>query len=329
MYRLRYRRHSNVAAGGGGEFAITGTSGTLSHGSSVVLSGAQFGTKSTAAPQRYDDFEDGALSDPISGSVNWGEFTNNPGGEPIYSNGQLRTNSTRSARCNFANNGSGTSSFTFGMSPRSATMYLDYWQFCSADIADNQKTWRMFGSEGLFPETTWNIGGGTQRRLTTEGDGTIHQQEDTGEVDFAGAWRHYQFWFVNSSANTADGRLWMARDGVVYTDSTTWKWRGNESGADTFWGIYVGYYAQVPTGSDMFVYFDDVYIDSFVQRVELGDSAVYANCTHREIQSPTAWADGEITVTLNTGSFASAAECFLFVVDDANTATAGYAVTLV
>lgn len=42
-------------AGGGGSFAITGVSGTKSHDSSIVISGAQFGTKSTPGPVIYDD----------------------------------------------------------------------------------------------------------------------------------------------------------------------------------------------------------------------------------------------------------------------------------
>jgi hypothetical protein len=331
VYRLRARRQSTSGGGGGGGFAITNVSGTLSHGQAVTLTGAQFGTKSTAAPQRFDNFEDGTLNGNVADSANWGEFTNNPAGQPIYSNGQLRTNSTRSARARFNGDGaSGTSSFTFGLSPRSNTLYFDYWQYMDGTTPNNQKTWRMFGSGGLFPETTWNIGGGSDRRLTTEGNSVLYENEDTGEGVFAGAWRHYQFWMVNSSANTFDGRCWMVRDCVAYIDKTDWKWRGTETDTDSgFWGIYTGYYCQIPAGqAAASCYFDDVYIDSYVQRVELGDNATYGSCTHREIQPPTAWADGEITVTLNTGTF-SAGTAYLFVVDDTNTATAGFAVTLV
>ena len=77
-------------------------------------------------------------------------------------------------------------------------------------------------------------------------------------------------------------------------------------------------------GMDIDVWWDDVFIQvGGMQRVEIGDDPVWANCTHREIQYPIAWATDEITVTVNRGSFAADATAYLFVVDANGDASAG------
>jgi hypothetical protein len=70
---------------------------------------------------------------------------------------------------------------------------------------------------------------------------------------------------------------------------------------------------------------DDVYVDNTRARVEIGDNSVFENCTHREVQIPSAWATDEITVTVNEGSFDYENSTFyLFVVDSDGNASDGY-----
>lgn len=73
--------------------------------------------------------------------------------------------------------------------------------------------------------------------------------------------------------------------------------------------------------------YDEVYCDNSFQRVELGDNPVYANCTHREIQIPTAWAETQISGTLNMGSFGATDDLYMFVVDENNVVSAGFPIT--
>ncbi len=81
--------------------------------------------------------------------------------------------------------------------------------------------------------------------------------------------------------------------------------------------------------SDAFRYFDDIYIDSTLSRVILANNATYASATILEPQPPTAWAAGEITVTVNQGAIPDGT-AYLFVFDADNDANAtGYTVTLV
>jgi len=93
------------------------------------------------------------------------------------------------------------------------------------------------------------------------------------------------------------------------------------------WHNYWGNSATAPVIANWYI--DDPYISIMngQARVELGDAATFATCTHREVQSPSAWADGSITVTANYGSFGPG-PAYLYVVDAAGVASNGLAVTL-
>ncbi|NTW27419.1 MAG: hypothetical protein HGA36_03775 [Candidatus Moranbacteria bacterium] len=77
------------------------------------------------------------------------------------------------------------------------------------------------------------------------------------------------------------------------------------------------------------VFLDALYIDNSFARVEIGDNAVYENCTHREIQPTTTWdASGNIILAnINKGSFADGAGAYLFVIDEDGTPSAGFPIT--
>ncbi len=62
-------------------------------------------------------------------------------------------------------------------------------------------------------------------------------------------------------------------------------------------------------------FFDDIYLQFGTQaRVEMGDRPVYEECTRLEIQSPTSWSDGSISLTVNRGRFTSGSTVYMFVV---------------
>jgi hypothetical protein len=98
------------------------------------------------------------------------------------------------------------------------------------------------------------------------------------------------------------------------------------SGALAYGTINIGeYYGS--GGQNATVYLDDVYFDTTQARVEVGNNAIWASCTRREIQIPTAWAAGEITITVNQSSF-STGTAYLFVVDADGVVSDGYEITL-
>ena len=94
-----------------------------------------------------------------------------------------------------------------------------------------------------------------------------------------------------------------------------------------------GYYRWYLDGAgfqhnDAFRFFDDIYIDSTLSRVMLGDNSNYDSCTILEPQIPSAWSDNSITVTTNLGALTGDI-AYLFVFDaDNNHDPIGYPVTL-
>jgi hypothetical protein len=52
------------------------------------------------------------------------------------------------------------------------------------------------------------------------------------------------------------------------------------------------------------IWTDDIYLSPGLARIELGNAATWAACTHREIQPWTAWAANAVTITVNHGVLA-------------------------
>jgi hypothetical protein len=65
-------------------------------------------------------------------------------------------------------------------------------------------------------------------------------------------------------------------------------------------------------------YFDDVYVDTTLSRVVLGNAPTYTACTKVEPQPPITWAPTNIVVTINLGSFTDDDPVYVFVFDSTN-----------
>ncbi len=69
----------------------------------------------------------------------------------------------------------------------------------------------------------------------------------------------------------------------------------------------------LPARQDEFFY-DRIYIDKSIARVEIGNAPTYATSTRREVQVPKTWGDS-IEITTNQGGFASNQTVYLYVID--------------
>jgi len=83
-------------------------------------------------------------------------------------------------------------------------------------------------------------------------------------------------------------------------------------------------------GEDAKAWYDDVFFQFGSQaRVEIGDKSTWDSCTFREIQVPASWDDGSISMSVNSGSFASDQNAFLYVVDASGNVNAqGYPIKI-
>jgi len=122
----------------------------------------------------------------------------------------------------------------------------------------------------------------------------------------------------------ADGYVKVMENGrpVVSYAGVTDNWGGSQR------TISVGGYARMQGYTTNWRYFDDIYIDTTLQRVVLADKPVLSQASIIEPQVPTAWSDGSITATVNLGKFTQGQTAYLIVVDAAGNASAkGQAVT--
>ena len=324
-----------LAAVAGAQPVIVSGTGTLSHGESVVLLGGDFGSKASAAPLKFDDFEAGEPGTVIQG---WDTDVGGGTQEPEYSDTFVRLRSQRSAVCIYE--GSQYLS-TFGLyRPEGLThVYLDFWVlFDKPDPPSrNHKLYR------LYPQRTSGLPNQYLQIYCPENsptarftnDGVAGEWSDThahpGWVseEAQHKWVHMQVYLEQSSAGINDGVLQAWFDCGHTVDRTDYRSRDPVNDADwhsVWFGNYNGHGADdyCAASGDAYIYFDDVYVDVTRARVELGDAATYAACTHREIQIPSAWSPDSITIRVNVGTLEEGAPLWLFVVDEGGRVSPGF-----
>lgn len=220
-------------------------------------------------------------------------------------------------------------------------IYFTYWQYLdeSAETQDQFKGPRVlyyvsgyndyFNTHTTLQGADWNW----QWQCLYDGNQASAGSPDTLSVQPSRLkWHRWEFQAqVSSAALTADGKMKMmiSRDnfsGAISVEADVSNITTIPVGGEIWDSFWLGQWEN-DIGSEVNAYFDDVYFDTTWQRVEIGDNATYASCTHREIQIPTVWADGSITFTANTSGFTSAeqgAGLYLFVVDSTGAASSGY-----
>ncbi len=374
----------SVGGGGGGGFAISGTSGTLSHNSSVTISGAGFGTKSTAAPKVYDD---ASGSNPLATgwSTAWPDGINSTYNMAYrtlpVTNGSVSTlphSHVSKAICG-CHNGSGANAgqsvalhydranFDAGGYPQYT--FCSYWERTDNNFPfgdqDNYKVydWSEGTGGGYNLPYNWyieyyNLTGNTQPEAgiwnlndddedgayvlecVNNGSGPDHDLDQNGhnanwdeENSPLVAWKKVEIAIKLTTDHTGYVKVWdngvLVMDYLGQTDGGTMTTLSNKRPSwDTgdrqdMIGGYSG-----NRGSSAWRYWCDVYYDQTLSRVILGNASTLGACTKKEMQVPSAWADGSITVTMKHGAIPTGS-AWLYVYKADGTPTAGFAVTLV
>ena len=324
--------------------AITSTTGAIAHGEAVILSGSAFGSKPTAAPIRFEQFEDDVDDGDILSTGGYWELPNGNG--VFYESANQRTaNSGFKAIDRMVAEGLNSKFQKNVFNSQAGKKFVSFWcyiDFVNLKATDHWqlKVWRMESgsSHGEYPssayETWW----------TPEGNVDIngHYYENIGTtIDnvwghnvLPGQWFYIQ-WELQDSSNVdvADGNLTVTilrSDGVHYKGIKTEKATRTSAYPGIMTYAKFGYLVANSNvaGHEVHTSFDDIYIDNSWARIEIGDNAVYENCTHREIQPASSWSDSGATITLNQGSFADQDTAYLFVVDSTGTVSDGYEITI-
>ncbi len=324
--------------------SISGVSGTFSHGNSVVLSGSAFGTKATAAPIKWEDFEGHTPNTALSTSDGWDSVdgwsydTNDHTSKPIYSG--LATHAGQLGMVSRFINGTGNSS-VLKRGDYSTGFYLDAWyQYVPATPASrNNKIFMLYGSGASeMPQTALtgfcdlNAGMVTPTYASPSGAGNDGGYPGLRQADLLGSLKHLQIWVSPSTPAGADnGYVRILINGQLKeSNNLTTVMPGVGYWNQARIGYYVAHDAVdgCVAAGDAYTYWDNVYIDNTQARVELGNAATYSACTLREIQIPTSWSASQVTVTMNQGTFSSGQNAYLYVVTANGAVSPGYQVTL-
>jgi len=322
---------------------ISGVVGPVAHGRSISIGGVGFGTKPTAAPLKYDDFQNLSLGQVVQAN---GWEHNGDGVDPVASDGNLRSGTpfTRNAHCLWTSANQASNMVLRGLTW--TRFYFDGWHYFHVDgdpQPQNIKPIRWHTLNAGAPNMYLNF------YTPSTSDGIAHGRDGTPALDSAwfgssgsnggisnndwpgsqiyNCWTHFQIIGDIGTPGVANG-TW-----IIYLNSRLrWNRPGNTamiaSGYPTFPELYIGNYVRTDVHGTCHAYWDSVYVDSSWARVELGDNATYANCRHREIQIPSAWGTSGITATVNRGSFPENRTAYLFVTNTAGVTSAGYPVTV-
>lgn len=310
--------------------SISGTSGTLTHGQNVTVSGSAFGSRPTAAPLRSDDFEAGTVGANITG---WNITSTISSMLPEYAAvARTGTPGSKSALQAFGNgnynSGIGVSGHTTkkwyvsgwvkGSTSGSPSRNVKLVSFRGANLSDPE------GRLDQYPNT--NSG----HIYTADCNGT--KTQDSWAISGTliindGNWHRFEAWIDLGTPNGGDGLYQVWKDTVT--------WGGVLSGTMitsdcSFAEVHVQHYYATDTGTQPTAnyWWDELYIDTSRARVEIGNASTWAASTHRELQTTSAWSSTSATFKLNRGSFAPGSSVYLFVVDDSGAASAGYPITL-
>jgi hypothetical protein len=340
--------------------AISQVSGTYNHRATVIITGSGFGAKATATPLVWDDasgtnvlskwsgyWPDAALnpngtanpsgnmqylSAPVLGAnpphnrtgryltglhgscgnfhtgqdvAVWKDFTRVEGGYVYFS------------WYNYVNPGW---VFTGGMSPQDGNFKI-FGYSVQGSIYEIPNNWYISqwdgAGRGLYSATATNyetiINDDSSGSGLTQSSGQTFQGPMINPL--GGAWVKQEVLIkVSSSA----GLLQMFENGfrnVNYTGRT-------DAYPGTARSAGIGGFARSCESLNNRRYFADIYMDTSAQRVVLGNAATYAASTLREMQIPTTWSDGSISISVNLGKFSEGQTAYLYVFDATNTVSA-------
>ncbi|MDP2896296.1 MAG: Ig-like domain-containing protein [bacterium] len=320
---------------------IQSTSGAWRHKGSVSIMGSNFGTHGDNSPgdastlaAKFDNFDNGANGNKIENG--WDCSPDNTGGgqaswQPRYTTLNQRTGSLLSSYHNF-NDPIQECSMRLWREPDWREAYVSYWVRLNITAVGDPQNYKQIRTDtdsgerpGMDFDANWSPGQGNLKahfcpNLTLSGI-----DWDCGSYQNY-IWSRKEFWYRMGDDPGQRFKFW--ENAVQLKNYTSPGAFPNGIGAQ--WGDYgyptyiaLGYWIRY--GSAGYVELDDVYLDTTQARVEIGDKSTWEQCTHREIQIPTAWSDTSITVTANQGSFENGKTAYLYVIDaNGNVNTQGY-----
>lgn len=309
---------------------VSSVSGEATHGETITISGSTFGTKPTHAPSKWDDFNSGTNGQLLSTDTRYSvsTTTSNDVLKAQYSTDKIRHAGAQSAEFYMNRVGAYDNLVTLNYTASTKWTYVDTWvwyELPEPNVGDTQiKLMKVQGGSGansVYPIVnlfTWRYANGTRNLYSTVYNAAGTQLAEIYASDALvlnnGAWNHIQMAVRSNDIGSANGEVHWWVNGQSVINGTGYTFRASAGDAD-FNYAWFGWYIGNAVSGETTLYYSDYYLDSTLSRVEICDSATYADRTHCEIQIPSVWSDTSITATVNKGSFADGATAYLYVVD--------------
>ena len=324
--------------------AISSASGQWSHSASVTISGSGFGTKTTAAPSVWDDASGTNLSDKWDG---WWPSAASASSNMAYRSVMrgIQPPHSRTGRYLAGNHvGEAADAGYNVMVWKRRTVTYPSSTYASWYVRMDD-AW-VFGGDNNFKNYAWSVGPEPYEgnywyleynpRPTSRSSSCAWTLYDSGGMGLSpamtwgdsctnpmgGQWVKVEL-FIRWS-RSSDGFVQVYENGrrvVNYSGRTD-----NASGSTRVEGI--GGYARI-RNSNNWRYYTDIYLDTTLSHVILGNASTLSASTKREVQVPTAWSNNSITANVNLGAFANGQTAYLYVFDsNGNANPTGYPVTI-
>ncbi len=317
---------------------ITGVSGPAAHGAIVTITGSGFGVKSPARPYYWATFEPGegaggdqnptALGRKTAWDGMWNVELGSVNMPPIQNGNQAIRGDTANSLST-----SGAGPGVMARTPITGKQYVFMKRYVEFDqsaiccwngsLGRNTKIIRYWAVRGSANQHSFTYQGnysdnnGGNPRLTFDG---------TGGTTYNGGFLMPEFvWFTHEYV-TSDSSAPGAADAVVQI----WEWGSNQAGLranikgvsrtsskpELYDELFLTHQVVGTAPADpAWIWFKDIYIDDSWARVMIGNAPTWTGCTAREIQIPSAWTDGSITITVNRGAMTTLGDKYLYVVD--------------
>jgi hypothetical protein len=336
--------------------SITGLSGTAADRANITISGSSFGRNVLDIEWTGNNIETGLVGENFSKS-SW-TVDGTSGGTAFYPSkysDAMAHSGTKSIISQYPEESYYGCGYGYDYGSEFGEFYATWWvYFDHVDSLGQWKKWRLSSGPSWTKynadiyENNWYKEDGSHRQsvviLTCGAEyyGDCYPGEDSGLKWILGqptdTWVRIELYAKESSEpGVRDGtyilnyyfegeapRNVFNWDKTVITRAAGISERWRYMKFQNYWGNIQG-----GDGTKEKIYIDDIFIQIGSQaRVEIGDNATWANCTHKEIQVPSAWSNTSITATINQGSFNNGDSAYLFVVDGDGNASNGYPITI-
>lgn len=300
-------------------------SGTFDEGNTMTITGSGFGT--AGVPLQYDDFESSSVDDDLS-TLGWDtREANSPNPtdkKPFVTNDQFYSG-TQSGKADMSTGGDCAATLA------SLNLTEIYCSYFYRTVKDNGtpttvKGWRVH-SDNLNEFTSYPLMAGQELvdaysgnnfRYTIQTLDTAADGPNSVSIGVSGGgiaesvWMRREHYVKISTPGVADGIITYDEDLVRRFDEPAIVTR--ETGITEviermllpfYWG----------NGGGGFNWYDNVLVCATRARVEVGDNAIYANCTKREPMNTLTRVDGQIEFKVPSNTFTSSSTVFVYVID--------------